>query len=152
MKNTLTKFFLAAALAVATPALAQDPGNYTVGRWTGGTNVIAAESSSAAVTIDVSEHGGATLAFKLRCSAATTGNLIVRHYRSLDSTAYESAGTTNVVALNGTSEVLGLVELDNIRSAAVVRLYLDNTNATAVITNLNVKVRFKAPQRTMRRG
>lgn len=139
---------IAAILSLATAAKAQDPRAYTVGPWNGGTNVLAAASQSiTTVTLATSEYNSAKLQFSLKCTAATSGNVIVRTYRTLDSSNYETTATTNLVALNGTTAVSGVIDLSEtyLANCAGLKVQFDNTNATAIFTNINVGVRFNAP-------
>lgn len=134
-------FFVAAATQ------AQYPGVYSVGQWNGdGTNsVILAGGTSATNTFACSEYASAKLQISCKATDTTTGAAIVRTYRSLDSTTYETTATTNLVTLDGTNPVSCIIALTNLQNVGVVKVCIDNTNETAIITNLVARVRFNAP-------
>jgi len=141
---------LCAALAVALSVTAQDPGVYTLARWNGDSGVDAAIAPATSVTntLSTSEYNSGKLMFSLKANTASTANVIIRTYRSLDSSNYETTATTNLVALNGTSVVFGVIDLSEsyLANNGVLRVALDNTNAATVsITNIVGRVRFNAP-------
>ena len=147
-----TKYFLSigAALMLAITSFAQDPGVYMLGRWNGanGTNAALAPATSATNTIATSEFNSAKLYVSAKGDGATTGNLIVKTYRSGDSTKYETATTTNLLALSGTTEQTAVFDLSEtyLANCAVLRIVCENTNAaTRSITNIVGRVRFNAP-------
>lgn len=152
-----TKTFLAigAALVVAVNTFAQDPGVYTIGHWNGdtGTNAALAPATSKTNTIATSEYNSGALLFSVKADGATTGNVIVKAYRSLDSTKYETTATTNLIALNGTTEQVAAIQLSEtyLANVGTLRIVIDNTNATTrSFTNIVGRARFNAPSVRLR--
>lgn len=151
MKNFITFLFVAAALCLATSTQAQTPGVYTVGPFNGGTNnVLALATNTTGFTIACSEYEHSSVQFSLKCSASTTGNAIVRVYRSIDSTTYET-NPSDVITLvcAGTATVQTNVPLTHYGTGTLKFVGPENTNATAIFTNVTVKIRYTAP-RTIR--
>lgn len=151
-KNLLSIF--CATIAVAATSLAQEPGVYTLGRWNGdnGTNAALAPETSGTNTIATSEYNSGALMFTIKADGSTTGNAIVRTYRSLDSTKYETTGTTNLVALNGTASQMAIIQLNKtyLANVGTLRVVLDNTNAAVSLTNIVGWARFNAPSVRLR--
>lgn len=144
MKTKL--FSICAALMLAISTFGQ---SYTLGRWNGdnGTNAALAPETSATNTIATSEFNSGSLAFSVKADGATTANVQVRTYRSLDSTKYETTATTNLVALDGTTEKVGVIKLSKsyLANSGTLRVVLDNTNAAVSLTNTVGRARFNAP-------
>jgi hypothetical protein len=146
-----TKILLAlAALVLTVAALAQEPTVRIVGQLNGNTGAgptVAATASSTTNTVPTSEYNAASLQLSLKCTASTSGNAIIRQYRSLDSSNFETTATTNLVALNGTTAVSGVVILPEsyLSGVAALKLVIDNTNGTAILTNVNFRIRYNAP-------
>jgi hypothetical protein len=151
MKNLIQNLILALVTAVifvlpSPPARAQTAGIYTIGPWNAGTNVVAAATTNTvAPAIACSEYDNVGVQVSLKCTASTSGNAILRIFYSLDSTTYETTPTsTLLIPLNGTTAVCSVQNL-SIPSAGTLQFgALENTNASAIFTNVSVKVRFKA--------
>lgn len=141
---------LVASLAFTITAAALDPGPYTIGKFNGasGTNAAIAPATSVTNTIVVDEYNSAKLCLSVRANGASTANVQIRTYRSLNTSTYETTATTNLLALNGTTEVVGIVNLPKsyLANVGAIRVVLDNTNAASPsLTNINGVVRFTAP-------
>lgn len=145
------KLFLSLAAAFVTvAALAQDPSVYIIGQWNGmsTTNQAVGPTLSVTNTVATSEYNSAKLYVAVRGDGATTANALVKLYRSLDSTTYETTGTTNLIAMNGTTEVNGIINLPKsyLANVGVLKVVIENTNAaTRSITNIQALVRYNAP-------
>lgn len=144
----MKRIFTACILLATAAVLALSPGAYTVHPWNGepGTNAAIASGASGTNYIVTGEYQSGKIALHIRCDGAATGNAIVRTYRSLNSTRYETTATTNLVQLNGTTAQLVVIDLSRtyLGNNGSLKVVIDNTNSAA-LTNIGCVYRFNAP-------
>jgi len=144
MKKFLFLITLFAAVMVAS---AQSPGVYTFGGFNGGTNNVAfSATNSPAKTIAVSDYDNVGIQISLASTNTATGNVIFKFAHSADTSLYETAPATSItVALDGTNTVTKYTNVSIPSTAALKLTSIENGNLFHV-TNIVVKMRFKAPR------
>jgi hypothetical protein len=147
------KTFLNLIVLIATGlfASAQTPGVYILGPFNGGTNNIAGSTTSTpGSTIACSEFDNVGIQFGVAAMSASTSPVILSISKSLDGSTYETTPSILITnTLNGATAVV-TVNTFSIPSAATLKLVSINNGATPAITNITIKVRFKAPKAALR--
>lgn len=149
MKSFIASILLLVAVCFAAGrAQAQTPTVYTIGPFNGGTNVVAALSTNTTgYTIACSEYDKVGVQYSLKCTAASAGSAQVRVYRSTDGSNYETTPSSTInLTCNGTTTVNVVTDLTLAGCATLKFVGPENTNATAIFTNVSLKVRFNAPR------